>query len=295
MARFALPAVLLGALILSSSAIFVRLSEVGPIATGAYRMLLPLPVFWVWMMLEKRDGQDTPARGWPTDPRDVWIIMLSGVFYAADLAAWHISIGMTTVANATVLANTAPLFVALAAFVLFRERVTGVFLAGLALALAGAAILMRASFAVSAETVLGDALSVLTAMFYAGYILTVARVRRRTSIAAVLAIGGLTAGVILAIGGWVLGERLLPVSLSGWLWLFGLAYICQVGGQSLVTGALAYLPASFGAVALLVQPVSTAILGWVFLNEVVTLDKAIGITAVLAGIWFAREGTPQAT
>jgi len=152
MARFALPAVLLGALILSSSAIFVRLSEVGPIATGAYRMLLPLPVFWVWMMLEKRDGQYTHARGWPTDPRDVWIIMLSGVFYAADLAAWHISIGMTTVANATVLANTAPVVVALAAFVLFRERVTRVFLAGLALAPAGAAILMRASFAVSAET-----------------------------------------------------------------------------------------------------------------------------------------------
>jgi len=111
----------------------------------------------------------------------------------------------------------------------------------------------------------------------------------------VLAIGGLTAGVILAISGWVLGERLLPVSFSGWLWLFGLAYICQVGGQSLVTGALAYLPASFGAVALLVQPVGTAILGWAFLNEAVTFDKAIGITAVLAGIWFARKGTPQAT
>ncbi len=295
MARLALPAVLLGALILSSSAIFVRLSEVGPIATGAYRMLLPLPVFWLWMALEKHDGVDVPARGWPTDLRDVWIIILSGVFYAADLAAWHISIGLTTVANATVLANTAPVFVALAAFVLFHERVTRVFLGGLALALAGAAILMRASFAVSADTVLGDALSVLTAMFYAGYILTVARVRRRASIAAVLAIGGLTAGVILALGGWLMGERFIPLTFSGWLWLFGLAYICQVGGQSLVTGALAYLPASFGAVALLVQPVGTAILGWIVLNEVVTLDKAAGIAAVLAGIWLARKGTPRVT
>jgi drug/metabolite transporter (DMT)-like permease len=293
MARFALPAVLLGAFILSSSAIFVRLSEAGPLATGAYRMLLPLPVFWQWMMLDRPGGDATPARGWPATPRDVWIIVLSGVFYAADLAAWHIAIGMTTVANATVLANTAPVFVALAAFVLFREHVTRLFLGGLVLALAGAAILMRASFAVSAETFLGDVLSVLTATFYAGYILTVARVRRRASIAAVLAIGGLTAGMILAIASWALGEQLVPVSVSGWLWLFGLAYICQVGGQSLVTGALAYLPASFGAVALLVQPIGTAILGWIVLSEAVTVDKALGIAAILAGIWLARKGTPK--
>ena len=97
------------------------------------------------------------------------------------------------------------------------------------------------------------------------------------AIAAVLAIGGLTAGVILAQSGWLLGERFIPLTLSGWLWLFGLAY----------------LPASFGAVALLVQPVGTAILGWIVLNEVVTLDKALGIAAVLAGIWLARKGTPK--
>lgn len=76
------------------------------------------------------------------------------------------------------------------------------------------------------------------------------------------------------------------------MWLFGLAYLCQLGGQALIIAALAYLPTSFGAVALLVQPIGTAIIGWIVLSEAITIDKAIGIAAILGGIWLARKGTP---
>ncbi len=293
MARFALPAVLLGALILSTSAIFVRLSEVGPLATGMYRMLLALPVFWLWMITDGQNDKavDASPKGLPNNIRDVFLVVMAGLFYAADLAAWHISVGLTTVANSTALGNTAPVFVAIASYLLFNERITRLFFGGLVLALAGSAILMARSFAISVDSIMGDALGLLTGVFYAGYILTVARVRRRVSTAAVLAISGLTCGLVLGLSAWVVGERFVPISAVGWLWLFGLAYLCQFGGQSLVIAALAYLPASFGSVALLVQPVGTAILGWFVLAEAITIDKAIGIAAIIGGIWLARKGT----
>jgi drug/metabolite transporter (DMT)-like permease len=293
MARFALPAVLLGALILSTSAIFVRLSEVGPLATGMYRMLLALPVFWLWMITDGQNDKavDAPPKGLPNSIRDVLLVVMAGLFYAADLAAWHISVGLTTVANSTALGNIAPVFVAIASYLLFNERITRLFFGGLVLALAGSAILMARSFAISVDSIMGDALGLLTGVFYAGYILTVARVRRRVSTAAVLAISGLTCGLVLGLSAWVVGERFVPISAVGWLWLFGLAYLCQFGGQSLVIAALAYLPASFGSVALLVQPVGTAILGWFVLAEAITIDKAIGIAAIIGGIWLARKGT----
>lgn len=299
MARLALPAVLLGALILSTSAIFVRLSEVGPLATGMYRMALALPLFWMMIAREgqRGDDKDRPVSqsGLPISRRDIGLAVVAGLFYAADLASWHISIGLTSVANAATMGNTAPVFVALASFVLFKEHMTRIFLAGLALAMVGAGILVAGSFSVSPSTVLGDLLGILTAMFYAGYFLTIARIRKRVSTAAIMAISGLTCTVVLAPAAWLLGEQFVPVTALGWVWLFGLAYVCQLGGQTLIINALAYLPASFGAVALLVQPVGTAIIGWFVLAEAVSLDKAIGIAAILGGIWLARKGTPAIT
>ena len=295
MVRFAFPLLVLGAGILGWSAIFARFSEVGPVATGMYRMALALPVFWVWMVLDDRDKYNTTVAGLPRTVNDIGLLILSGVFFAADLTAWHWSIQLTTAANATLFGNSAPVFVSLAAFVLFGERVTRTFFSGLVLAMSGAAILMIQSFSVSTETLLGDALGVTTGIFYAGYILTVARVRQRVSTAATMAVGGLTAAILLGILALITEEQLVPVSVMGWFWLFALAYLCQLGGQSLLAMSLAYLPASFGAVALLVQPVVTALVGWWLLSEAITAVKAIGMVTILTGIWLAWKGTPRTT
>ncbi|MDG2243052.1 MAG: DMT family transporter [Rhodospirillaceae bacterium] len=292
MSRFALPAVLLGAFILSSSAIFVRLSEVGPIATGMYRMLLALPIFWIWLIVDdhRADSRNT-RNGLPKSGRDIMLVVLAGLFYAADLAVWHISVNLTTVANSTALGNTAPVFVAIASFVLFNERMTRLFVAGLILAMTGTGVLVARSFSISLDNVLGDALGLLTGVFYAGYILTVARIRKRVSTPAVLAISGLVCGGVLGLTAFIIDEQFIPITLLGWAWLFGLAYLCQLGGQTLIIAALPYLPTSFGAVALLIQPIGTAIIGWLVLSEAITTDKAIGIAAILGGIWLARKGT----
>jgi uncharacterized membrane protein len=137
---------LTGATAIGLAPIFVRLSETGSTATAFWRVTLAAPFLWVWMRLEVRRRTFNWALLWP------------GVFFACDLAVWHVSIRWTSVANATLLANAAPIFVALVAWLWWRERLRWTFAVGLLVALCGAALVMRASFEMSARHFHGDLL-----------------------------------------------------------------------------------------------------------------------------------------
>lgn len=287
LARFALPLLLLGAVAIACSPIFVRLSELGPIATAVHRVLLALPVLLLMQRLAPRDETELA----PRTAADWGLLALAGFMFAGDLATWHWSIGMTTVANATLLANFAPIFVALFSWLVFKERFSRLFLTGLALAMAGAATLMGASLDVGVETLLGDLVALSCGVFYAGYILTIARLRSRFDTLTVMLWSGLATFLFLLPLCWAQGESLIAPSLYGWLILLGLAVISHAGGQSLIAFALAHLPASFSSVALLTQPVVAALLAVVILGELPVVWQAIGGVIVLLGIYLAKRGT----
>src|SRR5690606_28645318 len=122
-------------------------------------------------------------------------------------------------------ANLAPLFVAPVAWLLWRERVNRTFLLGLLMALAGTAILMGDGLGVHRERVAGDALSVLAAAFYAGYLLLVSHLRRAHSAMRILSWSSGTVAVVLLPIAWLAGETILPQSLHGWAVLAGLALL----------------------------------------------------------------------
>lgn len=286
--RRAFAMLLSGAVAIAFAPIFVRWSEVGPVATAFWRLALALPVLWAWDAVA---GRADPQASRRPSRRDYAGLALAGLFFAGDLATWHWSIRLTSVANATLLANFAPVFVALAAFLLFGERFTRTFLTGLAAAIAGACVLMGASVRLSAEHLAGDALGLLTAVFYAGYILTVGRLRARLPTATVMAVSGLVTAAALLPLALAAGERLAPSSLHGWLVLAGLALVSHAGGQSLIAFALAHLPAAFSAVSLLVQPAVAAGLAWLLLGEALGPQQAAGAVLILIGIALARRGS----
>lgn len=285
--RFALPLLLLGAVAIACSPIFVRLSELGPIATAVHRVLLALPILFLFQTLAPKAAvQRTPGKA-----SDWGLLALAGFMFAGDLATWHWSVGMTTVANATLLANFAPIFVALFSWLVFKERFTRLFLAGLALSMIGAMTLMGASLQVGAETLMGDLVALSCGVFYAGYILSIARLRSRFDTTTVMLWTSLFTFLFLLPLCWIQGESLIAPSLYGWLILLGLALISHAGGQSLIAFSLAHLPASFSSVVLLLQPVIAAILAVLILGEVPLLWQAVGGVVVLVGIWLAKRGT----
>ena len=287
-ARIALIALLAGALGIAFSPIFVRLSELGPTATAFYRVGFAVPALALWMWMEPR-GAVRSRR--PSTPSDYLRLSLAGLFFAGDLASWHWSIKYTSVANATLLANFAPIFVAPLSWLLFGERFTRTFVLGLVLAIAGAIVLMGQSVRLSMDALFGDALGLVTAMFYGGYILAVGRLRSEFSTATIMTWSGVVTALALLPLALLSGESLVAGTAWGWAMLLGLALFSHAGGQSLIAYALAHLPASFSSVSLLVQPAAAAVLAWALLGEPLGPWQASGAAIVLLGILLARRGS----
>jgi len=280
----ALAALFGGAVCIALSPIWVRVSEVGPTASAFWRVCLAVPLLWILFFSSRtEDKKIIPAQ---------WGAMLAaGVAFAGDLAFWHWSIRFTSVANSTLLANLASIFVTLAAWILWKQRPRLLFLAGLAAALAGVGLLVRASLGFSPTALLGDGLGVVTALFYAWYLLSVKGLRDRgaATLQLMAVTTTLTAALLLPVA-LVSGETLLPATAAGWLKLIGLAWISHSAGQGLIAFALAHLPAAFSSVGLLSQPVIAALFAWALLGESLSALQVAGGLVVLAGIALARRG-----
>jgi len=281
--RPALPALLVGATCIALSPIFVRIADVGPTASAFWRVALAAPLLWPLVLSAPRAQGPRPSAA---------LLIAAGFAFAGDLAFWHWSIRFTTVANSTLLANLASLFVTLALWLLWRQRPSTLFLLGLAAALGGVAMLVRASLAFSPTALLGDALGVVTAVFYAGYLLAVKELRDRGArTLELMAITTTVTALFLLPVALASGEALLPQSALGWLKLLGLAWISHCAGQGLIAYSLAHLPAAFSSVSLLFQPVMAAAFGWLLLGEPLVPLQMLGGLVVLAGIYLARRGS----
>ncbi len=287
---------LLGGAAIALSPIFIRLADVGPLASAFWRAGLAAPVLLLWVSWEwhrlARAGVRSPVGANIHRQLPLW---LAGLFFAGDLAFWHLSVAYTSVANATLLSNLAPVFVTLGAWLVFRQRVSRAFLGAMLLAFAGAAILVGPDFRHGGTALYGDLLGLVTAVFYGAYMLAVKQARSTFSTAMVMAAStAITALCLLPVA---LSEAtgLWPASTRGWLVLIALALIPQVIGQSLIAYAMARLSASLSSVSLLIQPLLATIYASIILGEGIAATQIAGGAVVLTGIWLARRAALRPT
>jgi drug/metabolite transporter (DMT)-like permease len=267
----------------------VRLSEVGPTATAFYRLLFALPPLWfLWILGQRKIDSDPP----PTNRRDVISFAVAGLFFTGDLAMWHWSLQFTSVANSTLLTNFAPIFVTIGAWFLFRERISLTFIAGMFVALGGAVLLVSGSAQFSSQHVFGDLIAIVTALFYAGYLLAVKNLRARFATITIMAWSGVFSAAGLLVVALLSGDIMWPVTARGWTVLIGLALVSHLGGQTLIAYAFGHLSASISSLNLLLQPVVAALAAWLVLAEPISRTQALGAAVVLAGLfignWFRR-------
>lgn len=283
----ALAGLFAGATAIATAPLFVKVSETGPIATAFWRVFLALPLLWAWACSTQGAGLLTQAVAHRK------LLFATGFFFAGDLAVWHWSILLTSVANTTLLANLAPIFVTAVTWFIFRESPRRLFLAGLAASISGTLLLIGANFGGDGRVLLGDVLGVVTAMFYAAYQLSVSRLRKHLPTASVMAISSSVMALLLLPIAWISGEQLLPHSGAGWMKLIGIALFAQVIGQSLIAWAMAHLTATFSSVGLLLQPVMATLFARVLLGETVGPLQFTGGVLVLAGIALARQASQR--
>jgi len=281
----AFAALVCGAIAMGASVLFVRWADVGPYASAFWRVFLALPFLFAWMRIESRSA------AWPRLDR---AILLAGLFFTGDLFFWHLAILGTTVANATFLATTAPIWVALGAGLVLSETVTTRALIGLALCMAGGFALLGESYGFAPQRLMGDLFGLATAFFFGAYVLAVRAARARHGAAEVMFVSTAVSAMCLFAIALAFEPRILPQSANGVGALLALALISQVGGQGLVAVALGTLPATFSALVIFLEAVAAATFGWLLLNEPLGIVQALGGVLILFGIYVARPRFAEA-
>ncbi|MHB8283428.1 MAG: DMT family transporter [Caulobacteraceae bacterium] len=289
----ALLVLVLGGAIIGFSAILVRLTHTGPAAAGLWRLSFALPLLLLASALRQRGAR---ARAAPAPLTSRKVLVIAGVMFAADLLCWHYGLHLTSVANATVLANLTPVVITVFAWLVFKEQPARLFLAALTLAVGGAATMALAEHGggghEGSNPLLGDALSTITTLWYGGYFLAVRQARKTAGVMTIM-IWSTAVGVpLMLVAAILLGEPILPTAASGWLACIGLGLV-HVGGQGCIAWSLGRLSAALAAIVMLVQPIVAALLGWALLGEPVSWLQAAGAGVALAGICPAQLSTRQ--
>lgn len=277
--RFAFPIFLTGSVMLSAGPLLVRLADVGPVQSAFWRLVLAAPLLFILARASERTAPMLPPK-----PARIWLV-LAGFFFAADLAAWHIGIARTTLANSTMLANSAAFLFPIWGYLAARRLPTPIAALSLVLAAIGIALLMGQSASVSSVHVAGDALCFLAAVFYTGYFITTDRARGGLSALATLAPVTIIAALFLAPLAAMWPGAFWP---RDWTAVALLALGSQIVGQGLIVYALPHLQPLASGIGLLIQPMFSALLGFLWFEEVLTPVDLTGIAILFAAILIVR-------
>jgi len=277
--RYAFAAVILANLFLAAGPWMVRVADVGPVASAFWRLALAIPFLAALSLWSGSERRAFP--GWAL----IATVILGGLFFAADLAAWHEGIVRTKLANATLFGNMSSFLFALYGFIVARRLPLRMQVAALALAALGAALLLGGSYELSARNFAGDLLALLAAVFYGLYLMVVDHARQRMGPMPVLAIATVAGAVPLLVLALALGQPVLP---GDWTPVLLLSLGSQVIGQGLLVYAIGHLSPVVVGIGLLTQPIAASALGWLIYREGFTLGDAFGALLIAAAMVLIR-------
>jgi drug/metabolite transporter (DMT)-like permease len=271
-----------GIFALSFSAMFVRWANAPGPVTAFYRLFFS--IFLLIPFFVPRVKTNPSTKSW-----SVIFPLLAGVFTACDLGLWTASLSYTTAANATLLGNTAPLWVALGTWLILKQKLTPAFWRGLGVTLFGAALIMGTDFILHPRLGIGDVMAIFTGFFYGGYFLFTERSRLHFDPVSHIWLVGVGASISLYIANILLQNPLTGYPTQTWLIFLSTAVVSQLIGYISLAYALGHLPASVVSPTMILQPIVTAILAIPLLGEIPTIWQGIGGAIALVGIYIVNQ------
>jgi drug/metabolite transporter (DMT)-like permease len=272
----------IGIFSLSFSAMFVRWANAPGPVTAFYRLFFSIFLLLPFFLTRLKTNRSIKSGA-------ILFPLLAGVFTACDLGLWTASLSYTTAANATLLGNTAPLWVALGTWLILKQRLTSGFWRGLAITLLGAALIMGSDFILHPRFGVGDTMAVFTGIFYGGYFLFTERSRTHFDPIIHIWLVGVGASFSLFIVNTVLQYPLTGYSTQTWLVFLSTAVVSQLIGYMSLAYALGHLPASVVSPTMILQPIVTTLLAIPLLDEIPSIWQGIGGAIALVGIYVVNE------
>ena len=270
--------VALGALLVGSAPIGLRLSEMGPQATAFWRFALALPFLIVFARLKKIEigPPSLPAIG-------------VGLFFGIDIAFWHAAVMNTSVANATFLVNTGSIASGLLAWFILglRPRITWPFAA--MFALVGAALMSFGASNGGSGAIKGDILALVAACALSVYFVMTSLARRDRNAVTVLIWATVTSMFVSALSSLAMSETLVPLRIQSLAAPLFLAICAHVLGQGFIIYGGGLAPPSISGVVVMLQPVASALVAWPLFAEPLNAVQLAGAAAILTGVWLASK------
>ena len=272
----------LGATLIGFAPIFVKWSDLSPSWILFYRMLLTLP-FLVLLNLFINKRFSFKVRNKST----IIYTAIASAGFTIDLILWHWSMGITSVSNATIIINSAPIFVAFLTFLIFKQRLEKKFLISFLITYVGIVGLIFFSNNYANGKVIGDLMCLLAAFFYAIYLLVISRLGKESSLTIIFYTTFFCCLFSLPFA-FIESGLSMPSTKFEWTNLLLLALLCQFGGQFLITYGISNISASDGSIGLLLQPLTATILAAYIFNELINTSQLVFIFIALFGIYLAR-------
>lgn len=275
----------LGVISVSFAAVLIRLADAPPLVIAAYRLCLASLILAPAAWMRSRQELRRLAR------KDVILAVISGAFLALHFALWITSLSYTSVATSVVLVTVTPVFVAIASYLLFHERLNRQVIAGIVVCLAGAVLIGYGNWQIGSESFFGGVLALLGALAVAGYLLIGRRLRQEISLLSYAFLVYSSAAVMLLVAVLVRGYPVFGYSGDTYLMLVLLAVVPQLMGHMSLVWALRFVSATLVTIAVLGEPVGATALAFVILDEAPTWSEIVGGVLILAGIFVAfRRG-----
>ena len=271
-----------GAMLIGFAPIFVKWSTLSSSAISFYRMLLAIPfLFLLNYALNKR------FRFTVKNKKTILYAAIASLAFTTDLTLWHYSMDITSVSNATIIVNSAPIFVAILGFIFFKERLSKTFIRSFLITYIGIIGLIYYSNNYINGKVLGDILCLVAALFYAVYLLVIAKLGKENSLN-IIFYTTLFCCLFSIVPMLIQGGNMVPASKFEWINLLLMAFLCQFGGQYFITHGIGKISASEGSIGLLMQPITATILAAYLFNEILNITQIIFVFVALFGIYLAR-------
>ena len=271
-----------GAMLIGFAPIFVKWSTLSSSAISFYRMLLAIPFLFLLNYALNRRFRFTVK-----NKKTILYAAIASLAFTTDLTLWHYSMDITSVSNATIIVNSAPIFVAILGFIFFKERLSKTFIRSFLITYIGIIGLIYYSNNYINGKVLGDILCLVAALFYAVYLLVIAKLGKENSLN-IIFYTTLFCCLFSIVPMLIQGGNMVPASKFEWINLLLMAFLCQFGGQYFITHGIGKISASEGSIGLLMQPITATILAAYLFNEILNITQIIFVFVALFGIYLAR-------
>ncbi len=271
-----------GAMLIGFAPIFVKWSMLSSSAIAFYRMSLTIPFLFILNYVINKSFSFKVY-----NKKTILYAAFASLAFTTDLTLWHFSMTITSVSNATIIVNSAPIFVAILSFIIFKEKLSRGFLLSFLITYIGIIGLVYFSNNYINGKYLGDILCLIAAFFYGVYLLIIAKLGKEKSIN-IIFYTTFFCCIFSIVPMIIEGGDILPASSFEWVNLLLLAVLCQLGGQYFITHAIGKISASNGSIGLLMQPITATILAAILFNEVLNTIQVIFVMVAMIGIYLAR-------